>query len=67
MRTKREILDDLKDAISMSNVAGSNIMRLRELEVQIDIRDLLEDIAHVYRLGGPVRLSGPSPVERESN
>ena len=55
MRTKREILDDLKDAISMSNVAGSNIMRLRELEVQIDIRDLLEDIAHVYRLGGPVR------------
>ena len=61
MRTKREILDDLKDAISMSNVAGSNIMRLRELEVQIDIRDLLEDIAHVYRLGGP------SPVERESN
>lgn len=41
MRTKDEILADAKDAAKMPDNAGSTILRLRELEVQLDIRDLL--------------------------
>ena len=44
MRTKKEILEDIKDAINIPGTSGDKILRLRELEVQIDIRDELTEV-----------------------